>query len=164
MQNELQKLSAVVHCTSELVNLATLDGKMIFLNEAGGKMLGISPDNVHDFRIEDVIPPAYKDLVRSRIIPALLKGGRWEGDLQYRNVVTGEITDVHALAFAIRDPISGAPLYFANVSRDITERKRASDALREREARLDSLFRAAPSASVSWRSASSSRSTRRSAR
>jgi len=144
VQRELQKLSAVVHSTSELVNLATLDGKMIFINEAGGKMLGISPDRVHDFRIEDVIPATHKDLLRSRIIPALLKGGRWEGDLQYRNIVTGEITDVHALAFAIRDRVSGAPLYFANVSRDITERKRALDALREREAKLDSLFRVAP--------------------
>ena len=143
-QKELQKLGAVVHSTSELVNLASLDGKMIFLNEAGGKMLGIAPDKVRDFRIEDVIPPAYKDLVRSRVIPALLKGGRWEGDLQYRNVLTGQLTDVHALAFAICDRISGTPLYFANVSRDITERKRASDALRERQAKLDSLFRAAP--------------------
>ncbi|MFA4947675.1 MAG: PAS domain S-box protein [Candidatus Krumholzibacteriia bacterium] len=144
VQEELQKLSAVVHCTSELVNLASLDGKMIFLNEAGGKILGISPGNVHDFQIGDVIPPAYKDLVRSRIIPALLKGGRWEGDLQCRNVLTGQLTDVHTLAFAICDRVSGAPLYFANVSRDITERKRASDVLWERQARLDSLFRAAP--------------------
>jgi two-component system, cell cycle sensor histidine kinase and response regulator CckA len=144
VQRELQKLGAVVHSTSELVNLASLDGKMIFINEAGGRMLGISPDRVHDFRIEDVMPATHKDLLRSRIIPALLKGGRWEGDLQYRNVVTGEIADVHALAFAICDPVSGAPLYFANVSRDITERKRASDALRERQAKLDSLFRAAP--------------------
>jgi two-component system cell cycle sensor histidine kinase/response regulator CckA len=143
-QKELQKLSAVVHSSSELVNLASLDGKMIFLNEAGGRMLGISPGDVHDFRIDDVIPPAYQDLLRSGIIPTLLEGGRWEGDLQYRNVLTGELTDVHALAFAIRDPVSGAPLYFANVSRDVTERKRASDILRERQAKLDSLFRAAP--------------------
>jgi PAS domain S-box-containing protein len=144
VQKELQKLSAVVHSSSELVNLASLDGKMIFINEAGGKMLGISPDKVHEFRIEDVIPPAYKDLVRSRIIPALLKGGRWEGDLQYVNVLTGQLTDVHTLAFAICDRVSGTPLYFANVSRDITERKRASDILRKRQAKLDSLFRAAP--------------------
>ncbi len=144
VQKELQKLGAVVHCTSELVNLATLDGRMIFLNEAGGRMLGISADKVQDFRIEDVIPPAYQDLLRSRIVPALLKGGRWEGDLRYRNVLTGELIDAHALAFAIRDRVSGAPLYFANVSRDITERKRALDALKEREAKLDSLFRVAP--------------------
>jgi two-component system cell cycle sensor histidine kinase/response regulator CckA len=143
-EQELQKLSAVVHYSGELVNLASLDGRMIFVNDAGGKMLGIAPGTVHEFRIDDVIPPAYEDLVRSRIIPKLRKGGRWEGDLQYRNVVTGELTDVHTLAFAIRDAASGAPVYFANVSRDITERKRASDALREREARLDSIFRAAP--------------------
>ena len=40
-ESELQKLAAIVEHSSELVNLATLDGKMIFLNEAGGVMLGI---------------------------------------------------------------------------------------------------------------------------
>ncbi|MCX5752378.1 MAG: PAS domain S-box protein [Candidatus Krumholzibacteria bacterium] len=144
VQQELQKLSAIVHGTSECVILTSPDGMMIFLNEAGGRMLGISPGDIHDFRIEDVMPPAHKDLMRSKIIPALLKRERWEGDLQYRNVLTGQLIDVHTLAFTIRDQASGAPLHFANVSRDITERKRASDVLRERQAKLDSLFRAAP--------------------
>ena len=143
-QKELQRLGAIVRCSSDLVNMATLEGKMIFLNEAGADMLGIEPSEVENHHILDVIPDEYRDLVRTKVINALLKGGRWEGDLQYRNIRTGELTDVHVLAFAILDSSSGAPLYLANVSRDITERKRAEEALRERQARLDSIIRAAP--------------------
>jgi len=40
-EEELQKLASVVRNSSELVNLATLDGTMVFLNEAGSRILGI---------------------------------------------------------------------------------------------------------------------------
>jgi len=143
-RQELQKLGAIVRCSSDLVNMATLEGRMVFLNEAGADMLGIEPSEVENHHILDVIPDEYRDLVRTNVIAALLKGGRWEGDLQYRNIRTGELTDVHVLAFAILDPSSGVPLYFANVSRDIGARKRAEETLRERQARLDSIIRAAP--------------------
>jgi two-component system cell cycle sensor histidine kinase/response regulator CckA len=144
VQQELRKLGAVVHCSSELVNLATPDGKMIFINEAGERMLGISAAEVKRYRIYDVIPDEQMETVREKIVPTLLNGGRWEGELRYKNIKTGGITDVHALAFSIRDRQRKSTLYFVNVSRDITDQKRVGDALRERQAKLDSIFRAAP--------------------
>jgi signal transduction histidine kinase len=54
----------------------------------------------------------------------LMSGRNWEGDLQYRNLKTGRLTDVHATTFTIKDPATGKPLYLANVSLNITERKR----------------------------------------
>ena len=129
MEEELQKLAAVVRYSSELVNLATPDGKMVFLNDAGARMLGIDPQDVDQFNIMQVIPDHLKEKVQSELLPALLKGGTWEGELQYLNLKTGLLTDVHAMTFAIKDPATGAPLYLANVSLDITERKRAEQAL-----------------------------------
>jgi two-component system cell cycle sensor histidine kinase/response regulator CckA len=143
-RDDHQKLVSIVRSSSELVNLATLDGKMVFLNEAGADMLGIEPDDVENHTILEVIPAEYRELVRTELVPCLLNGGTWEGDLRYRNVRTGTLTDVHALTFTIPDSRTGAPLYLANVSRDITERKRAEEALREREAQLGSIFRASP--------------------
>jgi len=144
MEEELQKLASIVRYSSELVNLSSTDGKMIFLNAAGARMLGIDPDNVELFNIMQVIPDHLKERVQSELLPALLKGGAWEGDLQYLNLKTGLLTDVHAQTFAIQDPASGAPLYFANVSLDITERKRAEDALRDSEERLRTSMENAP--------------------
>ncbi|MDD4857389.1 MAG: PAS domain S-box protein, partial [Candidatus Krumholzibacteria bacterium] len=144
VQEDLRKLSAIVHHSSELITLATPDGTIFFINEAGEEMLGISCSGPEKPRIYDVIPDDYMDIVRGEIVPTLLSGGRWEGELQYRNVKSGKIIDVHVQTFAIPDQAGIAPLCFANVSRDITERKGVEGELRERQAKLDSIFRAAP--------------------
>ncbi|MBU0718468.1 MAG: PAS domain S-box protein, partial [Planctomycetes bacterium] len=133
-EDELRKLAAVVKHSRELVNIATLEGKMLFLNEAGGRMLGIDPADVEQVNIMEVIPEHFRGLVQSELVPALNAGGDWEGDLQYRNLKTGELVDVHAMTFSINDPDTGRPLFLANVSLDITERKQTEeDVRRERD-------------------------------
>ncbi len=130
-EEELRKLAEVVKYSSELVNMADLDGNMIFLNKAGGEMLGIDPDNVQDTNIMEVIPEKWKNIVQNELLPALMSGEHWNGELQYRNIKTGKLTDVHAMAFTVKDPKTGKPQFLANVSLDITETKR----LREQESR-----------------------------
>ena len=136
MEEELQKMAAVVHHSGELVNLSTPDGQMVFLNPAGGRMLGIDTGEVNRFNILQVIPDHLENMVQSEVLPALLKGGTWEGDLQYQNLKTGVLTDVHAMTFTVKDPSTGAPLYLANVSVDITARKRTEKSARLAENRV----------------------------
>jgi PAS domain S-box-containing protein len=135
-EEELQKLASVVKYSSELVNLATLDGKMIFINEAGGKMLGIDPDEVEQVHIMEVIPDHFTELVQNELLPALLEGDTWEGELQYRNLKTGELTDVHGMTFTVQEPKTGKPMFLANVSYDITDRKIAEKEKIKLEAQL----------------------------
>jgi PAS domain S-box-containing protein len=124
-EQELLKLAAVVRHSGELINLATLDGQMTFINEAGAKMLGIDMEAVDQVHIMQVIPDPLKARVETELLPAILNGGMWQGELQYRHLKTGQLTDVHVMAFAVADPVTGAPLLLANVSRDITASKRA---------------------------------------
>jgi len=138
--DELQKLASVVRFSSELVNLATLDGKMIFLNDAGSRMLGISPEEVEQHNIMQVIPSHLMPKVEAELLPAVMGVGTWEGDLQYLNLKTGRLTDVRAMAFVVRDLATGVPLYLANVSRDITELKRAEEAQHQSELRFRSIW------------------------
>jgi len=133
-EEELQKLATVIKHSTELVNLATPDGRMIYLNDAGMKMLGILPEEVASTQILDVIPNHLLEKVRTEVLPAIEAGG-WNGDIEYRNLKTGTLTAVHATIFLITDPRTGAPLYYANSSLDITERKRAEKELRDSEAR-----------------------------
>lgn len=124
---EIQKLASIVRHSSELINLSDRDGKMLFLNAAGSAMLGIKQDEVGDFNIEDVLPEHMREMVKTRLLPMLLETGTWEGELQYKNIKTGKLSDVYALIFTIADPVTKLPLYLANVSRDVSERKRVEE-------------------------------------
>lgn len=145
-EEELQKLASVVKYSSELINLATLDGKMIFLNDAGARALGIEPEEVEKTHLMQVLPDHLQEVVQNEILPTLMKQGTWEGDLQGRNLKTGTLTDLHTMAFTIADPISGAPLYLVNLSRDISERKRAEEALQESKQQLADIIDFLPDA------------------
>ncbi len=138
-EEESRRLASVVRHSLELVNLANPDGTMVFLNETGKKMLGISEDDIAQTHIMDVIPEHLRDKVQQEVLPSITKDGYWEGDLQYLNVKTGGLTDVHAITFKIDDPGTGTLQFLANVSQNITERKRAEGQLHHT---LDSLRRA----------------------
>jgi len=143
-EEELQKLAAVVKHSSELVNLATMEGKMVFLNEAGSRMLGINPQEVEHLNIIEVIPEHLQDLVRSELLPTLMRGNIWEGDLQYKNLQTGRLTDVHAMTFTVKDPDTQKPLFLANVSLDITQRKQAEESITKSEEKYRYFFENSP--------------------
>ena len=150
MEGELGRLAAIVKHAGEMVNLATPDGRMVFLNEAGGRLLGIDPEGVESACIADVVPDHLRELVEEVILPTLLDGGTWAGELQYRNLKTGGITDVFATTFSIKDPVTGEPTFLANVSLDITDRKRAEKALHESQARLSAALDASGAGAWDW--------------
>jgi PAS domain S-box-containing protein len=136
VEDELRKLAMVIQYSNELVNLASLQGRMIFLNESGAKMLGIDRNEVEKHHVLDVMPEQHRDTVGKEILSRLVSGDTWEGEIQYRNIQSGELIDAHAMAFPIKDPETGEILCLANVSLDITARKRAEQARARLEEQL----------------------------
>lgn len=126
-EEETKKLLSVIRYSAELINLADSKGNMIFLNEAGSEMLGINQNDFPNHNILEVIPERLLPLVKKELLPSLFSGKRWQGDLQYVNLKTKKITDVHAIAFPIKDEKTGKIICFANVSMDITERKKVEN-------------------------------------
>jgi two-component system, sporulation sensor kinase E len=120
-EEELSKLASITKYSHELINMSDINGNMIFINKAGSKMLGIKEKDVFNHNIMEVIPKKFINLVQKELLPSLLKGLPWEGKLQYKNLKTGKLIDVHTMAFVIKDDKSGKPIYFANVSHDISE-------------------------------------------
>jgi len=139
-EEESRRLAAVVRHSRELINLATPEGTMVFLNDAGKKMLGISEEDVAQTNIMEVIPEHLQDKVRREVVLSIERDGYWEGDLQYLNIKNGGLTDVHAITFKIADPVTGTMQFLANISLDITERKLAEDELRRSEAKFRTLY------------------------
>jgi PAS domain S-box-containing protein len=136
LEDELERLAAVVRNCNELVSIATPEGKMIFLNEPGCKMLGIEQYNVSRHFLAEFVADDLRETVENMILPALLQGETWKGELKYRNLKTNKFFDAQTTFFGIRDPLSQKPLYLANISLDITERKRVEAALHEKDRKL----------------------------
>jgi len=122
---EARQLAAVVRHSSEMIGISTMDGRPTFLNEAGCRMLGVEPGKTEGYDVMMAIPDHLRAVVQEELLAALRRGESWEGDLQYRNLKTGRLTDVHAMTFVVDDPRTGKPAFLADVSLDITERKRA---------------------------------------
>ncbi len=141
-EEESGRLASVIRHSTELVNLAAPDGTMIFLNDTGKKMLGISEENVAKTNLMSVIPEHFKDMVRDEVLTSIAGKGHWEGDLQYLNLETGGLTDVHAITFKIADPETDDLQFFANVSQDITGRKRAEEDLHIKDRAIATSFNA----------------------
>jgi PAS domain S-box-containing protein len=139
-EDELQKVVALVRNSREFISLATLEGHMIFINDAGARMLGIEPEEVGSLHVPEILPDAMKDRLRNEIMPMLMARGAWEGDLQVNDLKTGKVTDLYTSMFVISDPATGAPLYLANVSMDVTERKQAEEALKRAEEKYHNIF------------------------
>ena len=79
-EEELQKLASVVRHTNEFINVSALDGKMVFLNEAGAEMVGLSAEEVGQTHTLQVIPRHLRDKVKDEVLPTLLEKGFWRGN------------------------------------------------------------------------------------
>jgi PAS domain S-box-containing protein len=83
----------------------------------------------------DCFAPGDRPFVREVILPAMWREGRWVGEFRFRHLLTGQTVPMLYDQFTISDE-RGEVIGVATVSRDLTEEKRASEALRESEERF----------------------------
>ncbi|MCS6882484.1 MAG: histidine kinase N-terminal 7TM domain-containing protein [Oscillochloridaceae bacterium] len=129
---ERQQLIAMVEHSDDLIGMADLQGKMLYLNAGGRRMVGLRNLEaalervMFDFLFPDDLP-----YFCETIVPEVLRLGHWRGDIRYRHFESGAPIPIYASIFLVRSLQTGEPRAFATVSRDITARKRAETRLRQ---------------------------------
>jgi PAS domain S-box-containing protein len=86
---ERARLHALVDNSTDFIGIADAAGRPVFVNPAGRRMVGLAADApVSNLIVEDFYSPDQHELVRTVILPALEKGGRWTGDTFFQHFET----------------------------------------------------------------------------
>jgi PAS domain S-box-containing protein len=146
VQLELQKqtfrLDQLFEQAPEAVVVLSTDDRIVRVNKEFTHMFGYGPDEALQRPINDLIVPE-AEIERCGAYTRLLQqGGRVEVETVRRRKDGTEI-DVSLLAISVRTTSGGQVVNYA-IYRDITERKRAEEHLRESEARFQAMADTAP--------------------
>ncbi|GAC1491350.1 MAG: hypothetical protein NVS2B14_03720 [Chamaesiphon sp.] len=129
-EEEKQKFISLVENSSDFIAMSSIEGKLLFVNEAGFKLVGL--DNLEEAlskNIAEYFPADAFQQFCEMTMPKLMTIGRSEGEGQLRHFKTGKSIDVQRSCFAIRHPQTDEFMCFATVQRDITERNQAQKQL-----------------------------------
>lgn len=138
---ENKRLIAIVENSSDFIGLATMEGQSTYLNPAGMKLNGLKTlEEVRSISILEAFSQEDAKILTEEIIPAVMRDGLWDGEFRLKNFQTGEIIPVDFTLFTLKDPETGEPIGLATVTRDIRDRKRAEEMLRDRERLFRAIF------------------------
>jgi PAS domain S-box-containing protein len=119
------KFTSVVQNSGDFIAVSDLNRKLQYLNPAGYEILGLDPNAPKEtFITREFYTPENNSRIVNEIIPGALKTGIWKGEFEYKNAKTGEAIPVLMNVFTLKDPITGDVIGYANVSRDIRDRKK----------------------------------------
>jgi PAS domain S-box-containing protein len=142
LQKQTSRLDLLFEQAPEAVAVLTTDDRIVRVNKEFTRMFGYEPDEVLQRPVNDLIVPE-AEIESSRAYTRLLKqGGRVEVETVRRRK-DGTQIDVSLLAISVRTT-SGERVVNYAIYRDITERKRAEERLRESEARFQAMADTAP--------------------
>jgi PAS domain S-box-containing protein len=129
---ERARLASVAENSPTFIGICDLDMRVIYVNPAGRRLVGIARDEELQRRtLLEYFVPEESARVGQEVLPAVLKDGHWVGELTFRHFRTGERISVLYDVFRIDDPTTGKPSHFATVTRDLRERKQAEERLRQ---------------------------------
>ena len=143
-EEERQKFVSLVEQSDDFIGMASLDAKVIYINRAGSRLVGLDAVAAPGTSLAAIHPETSWRRLRDEIFPAVKSGQiNWVGEAQLRNVRTQQTIDVLMNVFGVRHSATDQLLCYAMVMRDITERKQAEEALRESESRKSAILESA---------------------
>jgi PAS domain S-box-containing protein len=145
-----ERWRAVFENSAAGIALANFSGRFLAANSAYQKMLGYSEEELRELSFLDITHEDYRE-ANSELDTELLEGKRqyFEMEKRYRRKDANLIwARVHVSLVPGTESI---PRFFLAIVEDITERKRAEDALRHSEADLAEAQRLSHTGSFGWR-------------
>jgi signal transduction histidine kinase len=119
-------LIQIAQHSSDLIAVSDLDNKITFMNDAGCLMLGLEPKDWTRLTLDDMVAPAYRDMLHNEVLPTAVSAGVWEGIMQVQPRDSRPPIDVHRSTFAVRcseGKLTGFATVAHNISEEVAERQ-----------------------------------------
>jgi PAS domain S-box-containing protein len=143
-ESERRTLASVVENSSDFIAISSLSGSLRFVNKAGQALVGLAGD--HEVRatgVLDYVAAPDRERVEHEVLPTVLRDGRWDGELRFVHFRNSAVIPMLVHSFSIKEPGSSRPVAIATISRDITARKEAEDAVQRAQRELARIARVA---------------------
>ncbi len=130
-QKQCDRFILLVEHATDLIGLSDLDGRVTYLNQAGCELVGLSQSEVEGLDVVDFLPEDEGERFFDEIMPIVADCGRWEGSMCLSDFRSEQIHHTEATVLMLEDPDSGEPVGHATIQRDVTERVRLREQLRQ---------------------------------
>ncbi|TAJ10419.1 MAG: PAS domain S-box protein [Nitrospirae bacterium] len=125
-----KQLADILQATTDFVGTADRDGRALFVNRAGRRLVGIGEDeDITSARIPDFHPEWAARLVIAEGLPTAVRDGVWSGETALRTREGLEIP-VSQVILSHKTP-EGEITYFSTIARDLRDRKHLEEQLRQ---------------------------------
>lgn len=144
-QEKQRKLMTLAENSIDLMSLLELNGTNSYINPAGKELLGLDTDiDVSLVPIKNFHTDEQIEFVERKLLPTVIKEGRWSGRFSIRNIKTGELIPLENNCIRIDDPDTGEVVGVGAIMRDLRPELAAQDAIRESEAKFREMIMHAP--------------------
>ncbi|BDV35493.1 PAS domain S-box protein [Methylocystis iwaonis] len=133
---ERQKFVSLAEQSMEFIGICSLEFEPLYINPAGARLVGLEREKAPHTPIQDYFFPEDRAFVFNEFHACLMRDDHANVEIRFRHFKTGEALWMLYNVFVLRDE-AGARIGLATVSRDITARKRAEDALKAADRRKD---------------------------
>jgi len=141
-EESVEYQAKLVENVSDAIISTDLDFKIITWNKAAESIYGWNEEEAIGENIRDIMPVEYPNDNEEDVIQQFFEEGSWKGEvIQYNR--DGLPINMLSSVSLIED-ITGKPIGAVAINRDITERKKAEERIRESEKRLKDLIEAVP--------------------
>ena len=148
---EREVLTALVENSSDFIGLADPEGKPLYVNSAGRRMVGLPADfPVETTRITDYYPPEQRGFAEDTILKTMHEQGYWRGETCFRHWQSEARIPVSDEHFMIRQAESGRVLGIGTITRDITAVTRARADAAAAQERVELALKGADLAAWDW--------------
>lgn len=149
-ETDLRRFRLIADSSHDFIGMCDLQLQPIYVNPAGQRLVGLdSLEAACRVKVPDYFFPEDRAFITEKFFPRVLRDGHGEIEIRLRHFKTGATIWMLYYLFHVRDA-TGAVIGWATVSRNIDDRRRAEQALRDSEERLRLALDAAHMGTFDW--------------